>query len=90
MRNIIAHPMSWAFAGVVFMFASIAASDSSVSPEQLEPVAPVAETAPATPYAHAMWVKLGDLVLTEAASGDVYVRLIAIDGEVPFPVDHDR
>ena len=89
MRTTVAHPMSWAFAGVVVMFASIAASDS-VSQEQLEPVATVAETVPTTPYARATWVKLDDLVPTGTNAPNLYVRLIAIEGEGLLPPHNDK
>lgn len=41
-------------------------------------------------YADATWIKLADLVPMETAGPDVYVRLIAIEGEVLLPADHVR
>ena len=86
MNNRFAPSLSWALAGVVFMFASMAAS-ASVAPEQPAPVATVVETAP---YAQTTWVKLRDVVPSATNASDVYVRLIAIEGEVLLPVDDAR
>lgn len=79
--------LRWSFAGVVVMSVSTAEVGSVSGPE-----APEARrhTAPAAPYAQATWVKLGELVPTEKDAPDVYVRLVAIEGEVVLPVDHVR
>jgi hypothetical protein len=87
MRNSIAHSMSWAFVGLPFMFASIAACGSTAQ-ERLEPVATVVETAPDTAYAFATWMKLADVVPVEAGAIDVCVRLIVIDGDVRLAEPH--
>ena len=73
---------SWLFIGVVFMFVSMTAIGPTSSRPKEAVAAPV-HAAPATPFAHATWVKLGDLVPLEDGAEDVYVRLIAIDGAVP-------
>lgn len=79
--------MSWSLTGAALISISIAAVGSVSRPE-----APEARrhTAPAAPYAQAMWIKLSDLIPTGAEGADVYVRLIAIEGEVLLPVDDDR
>ena len=73
---------SWLFLGVALVFVSMTVIGLRFSRAPEAVAAPVHD-APAMPFVHATWVKLGDLVPLEDGAEDVYVRLIAIDGAVP-------
>jgi len=70
--------MSYSFAAAVLVSVSIAAPGSVSHPETREAQG---HKALAAPYAQATWMKLGELIPMDAQGPDVYVRLIAIEGE---------
>jgi hypothetical protein len=79
--------MSYSIAAAVLVSVSIAAP-GSVS--QTEARDAQGHEALAAPYAQATWMKLGELIPMDVEGPDVYVRLIAIEGEVLLQVDDDR
>ncbi len=69
--------------GVVLISVSLlgVSLGSDPQPEASVVQAPTTQTAP---YAYTAWVKLNDMVPMEADAGDLYVRLIVVDGAVPL------
>jgi hypothetical protein len=66
---------------VIWMLASTLSSPASTSTAAVT----AQETEPTRPYASVAPVRLGTIILAPADAPDVYVRLIAIDGEVLLP-----
>lgn len=69
---------------------SVSMAAMSPGSHKSETIDIAAETASAAPYAQATWINLAEQVPTETDAPDVYVRLIAVEGEVLLPVDHVR
>jgi hypothetical protein len=80
MRGRFMNPISWSV-GVVLVF-TVMLAPVTVSEQRPDAVESPGDMAP---YAHTTWVKLGELVPMEGEGTDLYVRLIAVEGEVLLP-----
>lgn len=70
--------------GVVLMSVLVAA----LGPSESQPE-PVKAATHRSSYAQVTWVRLGDVVSMDGDGADLYVRLIAVEGDVLLPEDHD-